>query len=456
MFWILSVAAAAETHAVPRFPGFVLRRSSGSIVASPRLVTRCVAGNPVNFRGQVNQMVTRRFAGAAAPTFRWSLVAALLLSGVVSAQDPDPQQADPQSNQVPSSGRPSSGQAPGKPQDATPVYGKIVAEQARLRCWPSEVATPPVFEDVLNKDLIVRLGEQDNGFRAVILPLGPIGYVSKRFTEQADDGSVTTTGSKVAFRYRPRTSEAPVAQLPKGTEVYVIGEEDGWYRARAVGVHAWIANADVQEVASDPENVKAYQAFAAKTKAAPQQRLDEIAAAQKQQELDRIDLEAVRVVEDAFQKELKKPMEQQSYDGLQGALAKVVEGLQKDGTAQTAAASLQKRIETQKWIVEAYDVTQSEPPKADDEPVPEQPKDRLERFEAIGWLRYEGRIAEPGIYYLEKGGRRQYLLSCNTGRFDLALFVGREVGVIGPRRSPLGATLSTLDVERLEVLGTSR
>ncbi|MEC7725696.1 MAG: hypothetical protein VYD05_09305, partial [Planctomycetota bacterium] len=60
------------------------------------------------------------------------------------------------------------------------------------------------------------------------------------------------------------------------------------------------------------------------------------------------------------------------------------------------------------------------------------------------------------FYYLEKGGRRQFVLTCNTGRFDLALFVGREVGVIGPRRSPLGEVLSTLDVERLEVLGSPR
>ena len=83
-------------------------------------------------------------------------------------------------------------------------------------------------------------------------------------------------------------------------------------------------------------------------------------------------------------------------------------------------------------------------------------KDRLDRFESIGWLRYESRLSGAGVYYLEKGGRRQHLLSCNTGRFDLSLFVGREVGVIGPRRTPIAEQLSVLDVERIEVLGTAR
>ena len=169
-----------------------------------------------------------------------------------------------------------------------------------------------------------------------------------------------------------------------------------------------------------------------------------------------LDMEAVQVVEAAFRKELAKASGDQQFSGLAKALAKVEKTLQKDGSARTAAASLRKRIETQQWVNEAVQITEEQPPEIKQPARPEQPKDRLERFEAIGWLRYQTKLAEPGFYYLEKGGRRQFLLSCNTGRFDLSLFVGREVGVIGPRRSPLGASLSTLDVERLEVLGSAR
>ena len=167
-------------------------------------------------------------------------------------------------------------------------------------------------------------------------------------------------------------------------------------------------------------------------------------------------MEAVQVVEVAFRREMKKPATEQRFDGLVTALAKVEKGLQKKGSARTAAAALRKRIETQQWVNEAMQVAEEKPPEVDQPPRPATPKDRLERFEAIGWLRYQSRLTEPGFYYLEKGGRRQFVLTCNTGRFDLALFVGREVGVIGPRRSPLGEVLSTLDVERLEVLGSPR
>lgn len=400
-------------------------------------------------------MVTRRIGGAVAPTFRSPLVAALLLSVSVCAQDPQPA-SSPQPAGAPPQSQPAAPAAESAPQNAAPVYGKVLGERVQLRCWPAEVASPPMFEDVLLKDQIVRLGAAEEGFRSVVLPLGPIGYVSKRFTEQADDGTVTTTGSRVAFRYRPRTSEAPVEQLPKGTRVHVIAEQEDWYQVRAAGVKAWISNGDVEVVSSDPEHVAAYEAFIAETNKAPQARLDAIVAAAKQRELDRIDMEAVKVVEAAFLKEMQKPDPEQRFDGLVKALTKVESGLQEKGAARSAASALRKRIETQKLVQEAVALIEETPPEIELPPRTEQPKDRLERFEAIGWLRYRSRLGEPGYYYLEKGGRRQFLLSCNTGRFDLALFVGREVGVIGPRRSPLGATLSTLDVERLEVLGSSR
>ena len=444
-------------------------------------------------------MVTRRFAGAFAPSS--SLVAALALSIAASAQSPNPVlpgQSPPASSEpapvqpapvqpgpvqpgpaesapvAPTPVQPAAVEAApgeaatsspasavqepqgGEPQDATPTYAKVLTDGARLRCWPGDVASPPVFEDVLPKDQVIMLGERENGYRSVLLPRGPIGYVSKRFTALADDGTVKTTGTKVAFRYRPRTSEAPVDQLPKGTDVHVLGERDGWFQVRAAGVKAWIADEDVQDVSSDPENVAAFEAFAAETKKAPQDRLDAIAAEAKQRQLDRIDMEAVQVVAAAFRSETKKPAGEQRLRGLMEALSKVETGLQPEGSARTAAAALRKRIEAQQWVNEAQAVVQEKQPKADLPLRRVTPKDRLERFEAIGWLRYQTRLAQPGLYYLEKGGRRQYLLSCNTGRFDLSLFVDREVGVIGPRRKPLGETVSTLDVERLEVLGSSR
>lgn len=129
-------------------------------------------------------------------------------------------------------------------QKAAPVFGKVVGEEVAVRCWASAVATPPKYEDVLKKGQVVQLGSSENGFRAVVLPLGPIGYVSERFTKQAEDGTATSKGVKVAFRYRPRTSEAPVAQMPEGTVLRVLSTEDGWCRVRVASMEAWVAEAD--------------------------------------------------------------------------------------------------------------------------------------------------------------------------------------------------------------------
>lgn len=334
------------------------------------------------------------------------------------------------------------------------TYGKIVVDEARLRCWSGAVATPPLFEDALVKDQVVQLGRTENGFRAVLLPLGPLGYVSKRFAALADDGSVTSKGSKVAFRYRPRTTEAPVAQLAEGTPLHVIGEDADWYRCRVPGIEAWVAAAEVQVVdGQDATVLAAWEQLAQRQRGEMQERLDAIAAQKKLDEQNRIDLAAVKVVEDAFAAELQKPVGEQKFDPLSQALDKLAATLTPESGARVAVAALQKRIETQRWIAEATAVTKEKPPIDEAaKPVPP-PTDRLERFESIGWLRYERHLTGGGTYYLEKGGRRQYVLSCNTGRFDLALFVGREVGVIGPRRQPPGDAMGTLDVERIEVLG---
>lgn len=400
-------------------------------------------------------MVSRCDVGGPAP--RFSLFLALALSSAVMAQAPSPKPSSilPGAVVPPKVTTPATAPTD-KPQDAAPVYGRIVAESAPLRCWASAVATPPAYEDVLKKGQVVRLGRSQNGFREVMLPLGPIGYVSKRFTKAGDDGVVVTKGTKVAFRYRPRTSEAPVAQMPDATQLHVVALEDGWYRARIQGVEAWVAESEVQVVPSDPDVVAASGELGKLMQAAVQVRLDAIAAEQKQKEQDDIDLEAVKVVEMAFRKEMAKSIDEQQFAPLQETLAKVIDDLTTDGVARIACAALQKRLETQQWIVEATAARNEKPPVSNPVPVKPVSKDRLERFESIGWLRYESRLTGPGIYYIEKGGRRQHLLSCNTGRFDLSLFVGREVGVIGPRRRPIAASLSMLDVERIEVLGAMR
>ena len=393
-------------------------------------------------------MVIRAISGDGSESRRRQLFPAaafaVALTVTVAAQEPQP-------TTITAETPPASAPAPAPA--APPQLGRVLTEKVALRCWPGTAAQPPVFEDVLEKDQVVMLGRTENGFRAVVLPLGPVGYVSRKFSEAASDGTVKTKGTKVAFRYRPRSSEAPVAQLEDHTVLHVVSEEPDWYRVRVPSVEAWVPEADVQiGDQADQALAASYAEWKAKQEAEVQARLDTIAAAKKQEVQNQADLAALKLVEDAFTAELAKPIKEQSYDPLNQALETLVGTLAAESAAKPQAETLKKRIETQRWIAEATIVRDAKP-----EPVaalPPEPKDDLEKFQSIGWLRYERRLGGPGVYYLEKGDRRQCLVSCNTGRYDLSLFVDREVGLMGPRRRPAAESLSVLDAERLEVLGT--
>ncbi len=341
------------------------------------------------------------------------------------------------------------------PAPASIAYGRIVADQAQLRCWSGAVAQPPVFDEVLTKGQVVVLGRSENGFRAVQLPLGPVGFVSRKFAESTPEGLVKTKGTKVAFRFRPRSSEAPVLQLDNGTPLHVVGEQDEWFRVRVPGVDAWIAEGEVQAIDAKEADAaaKVYGELRAKHEGEVKARLDAIGKLIARATQDKADLAAVQVIDDAFTTELKKPLGEQKFEPLNEALDKLAQSLAAESAGRGAVEALKKRLETQRWIAEATAARDARPPITDAPPADK--KDQLERFQSIGWLRYERRLAGPGLYYLEKGGQRQYLLSCNTGRYDLAMFVDCEVGVMGPRRRPVTESLSVLDVERMEVLGVA-
>jgi hypothetical protein len=409
-------------------------------------------------------MVIRNVDSAAAAAssrilFARALVAAALsFPAFASAQQPTPAPAPTQQEPKPATPpTPTPAAEPAKDAAAAvgTTYGRVVVDQAPLRCWSGAVAQPPVFDEVLTKDTVVMLGRSENGFRCVQLPLGPVGFVSKKFTESTPEGRVKTKGVKVAFRYRPKSSEAPVSQLENGTELNVVGEQEDWFRVRVAGIEAWLAEAEVQAAdAADPAPAAAYAELKTKQEAEVKARLDLIAAQIAKQKQDEADLAAVQVVQDAFLAEQKKPLVEQKYAPLNESLDKLSASFGAESAGKPAIAALKKRIEAQSWIADATAVVREAKPQPTDVPPPDK-KDPLERFQSIGWLRYERRIAGPGVYYLEKGGQRQYEVACSNNRYDLGLFVDCEVAVIGPRRRPRTSAMSVIDVERLEVLGAA-
>lgn len=422
-------------------------------------------------------MVTRKVdsaaCGAAASRHlfaRAALAVALPFASFAPAQTPTPAAQPPAAPapvtptptaQDPKPATPPTTEPAKEPaKDAAPAavgttYGRVVVETAPLRCWSGAVAQPPVFDESLAKDTVVVLGRSENGFRCVQLPLGPVGFVNKKFTETTPEGRVKTKGVKVAFRYRPKSSEAPVAQLENGSELHIVGEQEDWYRTRVAGIEAWVAEAEVQAAdAADPAPAKAYAELQQKHEAEVKARLDAIAAQIAKQKQDEADLAAVQAVQESFLAEQKKPITEQKYAPLNESLDKLSAAFGPESAGKPAVAALKKRIEQQSWVADATAVVREAKPPAGDVPAPDK-KDPLERFQSIGWLRYERHIAGPGVYYLEKGGQRQYEVACSNNRYDLGLFVDCEVAVIGPRRRPMTSAMSVIDVERLEVLGTA-
>ncbi len=336
---------------------------------------------------------------------------------------------------------------------AAAKFLKVVVEGAKLQCWPSAVAEPPCYEDALAVGQIVAVAGQEGAFRAVELPLGPAGYVNKRFTTVADDGVVKTKGNKVAFRYRAKATEAPVAQLADGTALVVVGESDEWWRVRVPGQAAWLPVAALGPAGlDDAAAAVAVAALAEQQRAEVQARLDRIAALKARAEKDRADEAAVRVVEAAFGKELQKPTIEQQYEPLEQALEQLEGKFDEQSAGRAAVATLRQRLGAQKLVVDATRLLDKKPMPP---PAPVQPVDELAKLEAIGWLRYESSLTGPGTYYLERGNVRQYVVTCSSRRYELALFVNREIGVNGnTKRASTG--LPALDVDRIEVLGAMR
>lgn len=340
---------------------------------------------------------------------------------------------------------------PAKP--AAPQLARVTLERVALRCWPTAVEAPPVFEDSLQKDDVVAIGQQKDNFREVLLAVGPVGYVSKKFTKADEQGQVVTVGNDVSFRFRPRSSEAPVDFLVDGTVLQVVGEDADWWRVRCKGSLAWVLETDLAVVEANEASLLAQASTERRFASEVETFRANLLAKQRKLAQDNVDLGAVAVIERSFVSEASKPGAEQGYAPLLEALAKLDASLAADSAGKLATEALRKRMETQQWIAEAMRVQLEKPKPATDVQPVVQPKDELERFQAIGWLRYQSRFNLPGTYYLEKGGKRLHDVTCASGRYDLALYLDCEVGLAGPmRRSKDDATAANLDAERIEVL----
>ena len=120
------------------------------------------------------------------------------------------------------------------------------------------------------------------------------------------------------------------------------------------------------------------------------------------------------------------------------------------------AERLLAEVEPQAQAIAMLQIVEAEPPKPEADPLPPRVEvDPLGEF-VTGWVRVRGGVFTPRVAQLEKGGQVLLEIECTTGRYDLSLFDGMEVGVRGPANRPASDSLRRLDVQRLEVLSLPR
>jgi hypothetical protein len=335
---------------------------------------------------------------------------------------------------------------------------QVTAEQVQVRCFAS--ANSPVYEGVLAKGTVVRVGPGGGEFRTVQLPLGVIGYVSKRFSTTLADGVVQTTGDRVSFRYRPTPAgraEQPVERLAKGTVLKFLADAGDWWRVRHASASAYLpvdaiqvfsaVNATLEKGAAD---LASRQVGEWKDAVATWNKAAEVARERAQQR--------TRVTElgEAFRAESARPLAEQKLEPILAELEKLVTALPEDAPLRAPAQELQRAVETQRLLAQAEQILNSEPPPPAGTKVAiaTSPKDKLAHLERFGWLSFHPRSPGAEAFRLMKGGRVISYLKCSTMRYDLSLFHGVEIGISGPARQ--GETRSYIDVEHLEVLGHAR
>lgn len=366
-------------------------------------------------------------------------------------------------SQAPVAPAPAATPAPAAQQPAAPApvaatqgspLASVIAASASLRVWPT--SNSPAYEGAIGKDGVLEVGRSDAGFREVMLPLGPIGYVHKGFTnEPTAEGKVTIKNKSVAFRYRPKSGEAPVSTLVEGTELWVVGEQDDWWKVRNAAASCWVLETEIQVFDNPPETMTlAHAEFEKTQKGEVGARLEALAKAAEARKIREERRAKLAALQGDFGTELKKPSREQKFDGIAAATEELLTQVQQDAELKPMVEELKRRVGAQQWVVEATAARDAQPKPV--QGLPEVPPvvvpDALDRFQAVGFLRWVKGLTGPGRYVVEKGGKQLFEVTCQSGRYDLSLFVDCEVGLIGASRRPNFESLRVLEVEKVEVL----
>jgi hypothetical protein len=342
---------------------------------------------------------------------------------------------------------------------AQPLYARVIGKEVPVRCFASQRS--PFYEDILREGDVVMVGEATGEFRKVMLPLGVVGYVHRDFATAPVDGVITTTRPSVSFRYRPKVAEAPPQLLEQGTKLrYLAAEGTSWWKVRMTPAAAWVPIKEIQVFEeATPTLVKSYDALARLHAEQCAEAAEAFAKADAEARLRQEQLAKVAGLREQLQTTCDLPEEQQlpKLTALAATLAELQKELEKESAADVSARLLAADIKNHRTAVEAVLVLREKPkPATDVKPLPRiADRSARPRFMATGWLRVDRRAPGHWRFRLEKGRKPIAYITCQTGRYNLQLFDGLELGVRGSRSVGGEPVAPVIDVVRLEVLSVA-
>lgn len=337
---------------------------------------------------------------------------------------------------------------------------KVLVEDLQPRCFASERSVR--YEDKLAKGSTVEVVEEAGEFYRVRLPLGVVGYVSKGFSSAPDQaGLVSTTRPKVAFRYRPTPrgrAEAPVQTMDQGTELRFLADAGDWWKIRYASDSVYMKKDELQIFQAQQDTLtKAFADFGRRQEKEWQEASSTFAKAQAEAARRIQQRKTLEELAQRFREELGKPEAVTDFDKLRAEVDELAIAVpEADEELRGRVKILRDQIETRLNLIAAQKVLRAAPPPAEEIKVDLKtaPADPMARFADVGWLSIDESRIGIGRYRLMKGQRIISYINCRNLRYDLAMFEGVEVGVIGKKK--LDAAVPYIEVEGLEVLGHAR
>lgn len=354
-----------------------------------------------------------------------------------------------------------------QPAAAGGYWLRVVADEVDLRSRP-DANSPAVAR--LERGALLRAEGSEFGWHRVLPPEGVFSYVAAEYIDRrgADEGVVSVREGNLRVRVGslvheldPQRSEVQCL-LPRGARVRILGAQGEWLKIAAPeAVRLHVAERYVERISDEQAGQvpAGARAGAATAGAATRPAEPDLSGPWGQR---------LRMVEAAIEAQAARPVLEQAWAEALARLRPIAVQREEPAVARLAEAwiaRLEQRIAEQDGLRAAEEVLR----RAErDRARHERELERIEHlrrraatqpaFAALGELRESvalaGRSGPPAYQLLDPptGRVEVYLEPAPGSAVDLARWVGKYVGVRGPRRADAELGADVLRVEELVVL----